>query len=916
MAARFQKVQKKWASELLIDPNQPHLGSWIAGRWTSDFHFSVMCLPCAQKYGKDSDNPWVVGGLKLVSSLQLGHAKRHQDSFLHQEAVKHLASGSDHLESDKPVRNKPELRTALQLAWDSCRKGSSFAAASSDEIGSREKVGRLTRALGTALKKTDQEVLRKAYTIALHQDTRQGVLCLRYACASLDSSVVHRGVCGFCHNPGTKSEDIEAGVLSILDDLCDGDHELLLHVCDSVELIDSDGASDEQKSLRLLCDIFPHAIFLCRDSTHAARRLTRNPWAADPYLTELMEQYISSSDSICSVIQNSPDLKHVFSVNVSGDCGAEVQHVKNLGLSHDRFDSASKPLGRFVTCFDSVWRTARHISASRRGTEPARKANDFLRHACVESLVQCAMLADAAFESLEVIRFHDTENFDLSSVPKVLANFLHRIDVLFLRKEVVNVGHTKLMLHTLATERTCELHPEGVFKSLGGAGAVQRDILDRCFARMAVWVRLATERIEVEFPSWRALHLFEVFKHPCTNIDQILCRYQAFCGNTTSGVEQTFSKIVRSLGPYRQSMAKDLQNCLFRVVLAPADARDTAVRRGLQLWIDMYGEFRKHAQNTRWKRLRCSVDSAGQETAFHRKRKIEVEQVSDSHQQRKKQELLEHAEEAGLDAWQEVHEKELEKLQNQHWEFMKDAYNQQLLPAELADAQLIAEADEKLARRRQRDDENSKKLGKIARMWDRPVFNLAGASICVLVLNDDSELDQIAEVVAKHKMDLVDEELISKADYLVIHNLDVVPNKFLAIAGLTGKTICNVTYLCSEGVEGAAMAFKPAVASIRHVWLSDAFRQEENDLAKAIDSAMSCPLSKWQRWDEMKFLQKMCSNPKGYKFIGLVSDAEKQDSYVLFTFALPKNDCISKASKLTGASGQQTARGFSKCFTN
>lgn len=74
-------------------------------------------------------------------------------------------------------------------------------------------------------------------------------------------------------------------------------------------------------------------------------------------------------------------------------------------------------------------------------------------------------------------------------------------------------------------------------------------------------------------------------------------------------------------------MAKDLQNCLFRVVLAPADARDTAVRRGLQLWIDMYGEFRKHAQNTRWKRLRCSVDSAGQETAFHRKRKIEVEQA-------------------------------------------------------------------------------------------------------------------------------------------------------------------------------------------------------------------------------------------------------------------------------------------------
>lgn len=697
MATRFEKVEKKWHKELLIDPEQPSLGSWASGKWITPYSFSVICKPCAQKYGQQPDaSPWATGGLKTVAALQLGHARRHGSSFLHQEAIKHLKSGSDDIEEEKPVRNKHELKSALQKTWDVVRKGSSFAAASGDEIGSRSKVARLTRALGTAVQEQDCEALRKAYTIALHQDTREGVLCLRYACASLDSVVVQRGVCGFCHHPGTKSEDIQAGVLSILQDLCGEDDDLLLHICDSVELIDSDGASDEQKSLKLLQDVFVHARFLCRDATHSARRLTRNPWTADRYLNEIIDQYILSADSICSVIHNSPDLRHVFGQHVSGDHGAEVQTIRNLGSSHNRFDSVSKPLGRFVTCFDSVWRTAQQICLSRQDTEPARKANNFLRHACVETLIQCAMLADAAHESIEVIRFHDTEDFDISLAPAVIAQFLHRIDVLFLKQEVVNVGHTKVMLGTLRTERTCVLRPENVMKSLGGAGAVKQEVLDRCFARMANWVRLAGERLEGEFPSWRALHLFEVFNlsntngegmktqllqlaeifgiedtealvqqffhirinarhrletgkvtaskdawrdarlhlhdrrmthHTCDSLDFILCRYLTFSGNTTSGVEQTFSQTVRCLGPYRQSMKEDLQNHLFRVFLAPSNTCEMVVQKAVVKWIQLFGDFRKHAQNIQWKRLRCSAPLQGVEAEFHRKRQREVEQA-------------------------------------------------------------------------------------------------------------------------------------------------------------------------------------------------------------------------------------------------------------------------------------------------
>ena len=115
MATRFEKVEKKWHKVLLIDPEQPSLGSWASGKWITPYSFSVICKPCAQKYGQQPDaSPWATGGLKTVAALQLGHARRHGSSFLHQEAIKHLKSGSDDIEEEKPVRNKHELKSALQ----------------------------------------------------------------------------------------------------------------------------------------------------------------------------------------------------------------------------------------------------------------------------------------------------------------------------------------------------------------------------------------------------------------------------------------------------------------------------------------------------------------------------------------------------------------------------------------------------------------------------------------------------------------------------------------------------------------------------------------------------------------------------------------------------------------------------------
>ena len=243
------------------------------------------------------------------------------------------------------------------------------------------------------------------------------------------------------------------------------------------------------------------------------------------------------------------------------------------------------------------------------------------------------------------------------------------------------------------------------------------------------------------------------------------------------------------------------------------------------------------------------------------------------------------AEEAGQEEWQEGHEKELGSLRHQGREFMKDAYNAQLLPSHLVDAELVAEAHEKLQAQVKRDAENSRKLARVAKMWDRPKINLDNKSLSLFELESASDNEQIADIVVKHNLMIYledEENEVHEADYILSTNLDQLSLSWrkLAVASLTGRTICNVPYLSSEGEEGSAMAFKPAVATIRHVWLSDGFRQQEPLLSRAIYAAMGSPMSKWRLIEELPFLEKLAKNPQGFKFIGLVSDAEKEDSCV------------------------------------
>ena len=127
-----------------------------------------------------------------------------------------------------------------------------------------------------------------------------------------------------------------------------------------------------------------------------------------------------------------------------------------------------------------------------------------------ERLVVLAMLADAGEESSGLLRFFDSR-FDVAETPHVISMFLHKLDCLCLQRDLEKRGsHTALMLQGLRGSQRMVETSLG-FKTFGGFGFVSGAVLDRCYARMAAWVRLVSRSLAAEFPSWEVLQAMGVF---------------------------------------------------------------------------------------------------------------------------------------------------------------------------------------------------------------------------------------------------------------------------------------------------------------------------------------------------------------------------------------------------------------------
>lgn len=246
----------------------------------------VFQLKCAACSATKQDNDFARG----VPSVPLpGNLKRHDNSRQHKMAMSKLGLGKE------PEIQAPSFDRFKELI-ETLKRNAKLSFKASGHASTEVK---LRESLVSSMWLKDQFFLRNAVSIALHQDVKSHTLFVRFrACdANLCS---HHGLFG-AQSLGLESgsEGLVKAMWKILECFCatdDGlDQALLKHIQQKVELLNADGASDEQVSLRLLASkCFSNIVARTRDRTHACQRILSRPWASDEVMSEMLERHFAS----------------------------------------------------------------------------------------------------------------------------------------------------------------------------------------------------------------------------------------------------------------------------------------------------------------------------------------------------------------------------------------------------------------------------------------------------------------------------------------------------------------------------------------------------------------------------------------------------------------------------------------------
>lgn len=271
-AARFKALAKY----TIIDARQPELGSWISkhGRRLS-------CRICCS------------AGHSVTLSNKVRLLRRHSNS------KRHLASLDTICHIKHPALIGVPSIASFKEVLAARRKGLPFLG-STPHIGHRHKIVRMSWCLSEAYSDLDREFLRRSTSISLHHDARGQLFLVRYSAVD-DRMHVRKGVLGVVRNHGTTSDHLVQAMLGILESVCTArqqpprpsqrqlpppstvDTQLFEHIKKTIELLDADAASDEQRAGLVLQGKsrssaipgvpLPNLKLVLRDRTHAATRL-------------------------------------------------------------------------------------------------------------------------------------------------------------------------------------------------------------------------------------------------------------------------------------------------------------------------------------------------------------------------------------------------------------------------------------------------------------------------------------------------------------------------------------------------------------------------------------------------------------------------------------------------------------------
>ena len=183
--------------------------------------------------------------------------------------------------------------------------------------------------------------------------------------------------------------------------------------------------------------------------------------------------------------------------------------VRNLRAAKHRFESTTKPLGRFCLHLPAIIEVAHSIACARSCSQEGRSMAQWLQSISSVDLLLLAMLADAHDEGLMLVRCFDNSQVDLADLANNLSTFTDHLRCLFDQAMCWTVeGYTSHVLQLLASH-TIAIPAVGVGITRIMPPATEAD-KDHALTKMKVWMQLAVSVLEAEFPSFSLVRAFAI----------------------------------------------------------------------------------------------------------------------------------------------------------------------------------------------------------------------------------------------------------------------------------------------------------------------------------------------------------------------------------------------------------------------
>ena len=397
---------------------------------------------------------------RLRTPRQLQHYRltKHEDTDSHKMAVRHYLHGTE-------MSKAPSIEVFQDIA-KKILKGCATCSNRRDR--------KITWLISEALAEEDRTAIKQAEAIALFRDESKHRLSIRFRAVSPDLDE-HSATLGHERDFGTGATKITEATGKSMRKMCtklhgapkkvgrfhgvtELDRRMLQHLRQGVVAITVDSATDECLSAEMMRSpalagqegvLTPSLRWLLRDKPHSARRLLSRPWAADPYLKDVVMMCCRGRKSPARIIQCSGEVRRVFTRFVRGSAGAVLSSVTNMRAAGHRYESFQKPIGRTCLHLHSTIRTALYLTLHR-NDESAKSCKEWLVWLSTERCLQLAMMADASDQVLVLVRLLDNENVDPAILNREVFYFIRTIRSMFNDRQCLHIfGYTSMMLGTL-----------------------------------------------------------------------------------------------------------------------------------------------------------------------------------------------------------------------------------------------------------------------------------------------------------------------------------------------------------------------------------------------------------------------------------------------------------------------------------